>query len=124
MGDATQEIQTRLQHLRSLPPNPMREREIKALERTLLQAPSSTNRRKSASRKESPVRVSRPEPIPEPEKPLRRVEKDGTRRRVIIRSPRPEPRSDDQETEADRRALEDAKRNIRALREGSHFGMS
>ncbi len=119
------EIHKRLAHLKNLPSNPMREREIRALERTLQMAPEVAATRRASASRPSRKRESTPRIAPtEPQKPLRRVEFEGTRRKIIIRKASPQKPRDDQESEADRRALEDAKRNIRSLREGSHFGMS
>jgi hypothetical protein len=122
-----EEIHRRIEHLHSIPETPSRKREIQGLQKALIEsakmAAEEKSGKKSIRRKLAAyenIEVSEPEP----EEPVRRVERTEGRKRVIISTRKPAATEDSYESVREKKASERMKSDIQAMIGVAHRGMS
>jgi hypothetical protein len=117
----------RIEHLNSIPETPSRKREILALERALkdsvTMAAEEKSGRKTIRRKLAAYENIR-EPEPEPEKPVRRVERSEGRKRIIISTRKTVETDESGEHAREKKASDRMKSDILTMIGTSHRGMS
>jgi hypothetical protein len=119
------ETKRRLIHLRSMPETPLRRREILSLER-VLETVSRQPLKTSGGRRPSRLKELEEEDEPEPiiKTPLRRVEREDGRKKVILRAARKEQPEEKTDIKAEERALKERMDNTLSVLGLTHRGMS